>query len=115
MACPLTEIAGEREPQEPRGDQSGPRGTHRLTGTRVPDLSLANGTRLYEALRGGRFVLITPEAYDPKGAHDGRLAPERWASDRSTALLVRPDGYVAWAADDADPAAVEAALAEHVG
>jgi hypothetical protein len=40
---------------------------------------------------------------------------ERWASDRRTALLVRPDGYVAWAADTADPAAIEAALAEHVG
>jgi hypothetical protein len=30
-------------------------------------------------------------------------------------VLVRPDGYVAWAADSADPAAVEAALAAHVG
>ena len=29
------------------------RGSHSLVGTRAPDLSLANGTRLYEALGGG--------------------------------------------------------------
>jgi hypothetical protein len=40
---------------------------------------------------------------------------ERWASDRRTTVLVRPDGYVAWAADGADQAAIEAALAAHVG
>lgn len=92
-----------------------PRGSHRLVGTRVPDVALADGSRLHEALRGGRFVLITPEAYERKGDRDGRLAVERWASDRRTTLLVRPDGYVAWAADTADPAAIEAALAERVG
>ena len=99
-----------------------PRGTHRLTGTRVPDVTLAGG-RLYEALRGGRFVLITPEAsesngsqsYDGQGARKDRLAVERWAGDRRTTVLVRPDGYVAWAAEGADASAVEAALAVHVG
>jgi hypothetical protein len=45
----------------------------------------------------------------------GRLTAARWASARRTAVLVRPDGYVVWAADPADPAAVEAALAAHVG
>ncbi|WP_367323031.1 FAD-dependent monooxygenase [Streptomyces sp. HUAS ZL42] len=97
-----------------------PRGAHRLTGTRVPDVALADGGRLYEALRGGRFVLITPKAeegetYDDQGARKGRLTVERWASDRRTTVLVRPDGYVAWAAEAADPAAIEAALAAHVG
>ncbi|WP_316760822.1 FAD-dependent monooxygenase [Streptomyces herbicida] len=92
-----------------------PRGAHRLTGTRVPDVALADGRRLYEALRGGRFVLITAEAYEDGRDRADRLAVARWASDRRTALLVRPDGYVAWAADSADPAAVGAALAAHVG
>ncbi|MEV0179389.1 FAD-dependent monooxygenase [Streptomyces sp. NPDC050625] len=95
-----------------------PRGSHRLTGTRVPDTALADGGRLYEALRGGRFVLITPEASEGGQGGPGRaerLTVARWASDRRTALLVRPDGYVAWAADAPDPAAVEAALAAHVG
>ncbi|MFI6659413.1 FAD-dependent monooxygenase [Streptomyces sp. NPDC050523] len=91
-----------------------PRGAHRLTGTRVPDVALESG-RLYEALRGGRFVLITPEPYGTAGGRKDRLAVERWASDRRTTVLVRPDGYVAWAADSADGAAIEAAVAAHVG
>ncbi|MFB7336585.1 FAD-dependent oxidoreductase [Streptomyces adustus] len=92
-----------------------PKGAHRLTGARVPDLALADGGRLYEALRGGRFVLVTPEAYEEPGARKDRLAVTHWAGGRRTALLVRPDGYVAWAADTADAAAIEAALTAHVG
>ncbi|MFJ8779715.1 FAD-dependent monooxygenase [Streptomyces sp. NPDC102476] len=92
-----------------------PRGSHPLTGTRVPDVALADGGRLYEALRGGRFVLITPEGYDDRGAHKGRLTVERWASGRRTTVLVRPDGYVGWAAEGATPRQIEAALTAHVG
>lgn len=97
-----------------------PRGTHRLTGTRVPDVALESG-RLYEALRGGRFVLITPEPYESgaggAGGADrkGLLAVERWASDRRTTILVRPDGYVAWAADATDAAGIEKAVTAHLG
>jgi 2-polyprenyl-6-methoxyphenol hydroxylase-like FAD-dependent oxidoreductase len=89
-----------------------PRGSHRLVGTRVPDVTLESGRRLYEALRGGRSVLITPRAvrYDGQGAREDRPDVERWASDRRTAVLVRPDGYVAWAADDADAEAIETGL-----
>ncbi|WP_217169920.1 FAD-dependent monooxygenase [Streptomyces sp. AC512_CC834] len=101
-----------------------PRGAHRLTGTRVPDVALAGGGRLHEALRGGRFVLIAPGAAPgaaseaaPETASGGRerLAVERWASRRRTTVLVRPDGYVAWAADDASAAETGAAVAAHVG
>ncbi|RPF33553.1 FAD-dependent monooxygenase [Streptomyces sp. TLI_185] len=91
-----------------------PRGAHRLTGTRVPDAALEGG-RLYEALRGGRFVLITPEAYEDQGIRKDRLAVDRWASHRRTTVLVRPDGYVAWAADSADAARIEDAVARYVG
>ncbi|MFE2095842.1 FAD-dependent monooxygenase [Streptomyces sp. NPDC059468] len=90
-----------------------PRGAHRLTGTRAPDVTLADGGRLYEALRGGKFVLITPEPYE--GGCGERLAVARWASDRRTTVLVRPDGYVAWAAEAADAVRIEAAVDEHVG
>ena len=98
-----------------------PRGSHSLVGTRVPDVALESG-RLYEALRGGRFVLVTPGASKPYRAAEhagrkGRLTVESWASDRRTTVLVRPDGYVAWAAEspDADATAVEAALTAALG
>ncbi|MEU8968414.1 FAD-dependent monooxygenase [Streptomyces monashensis] len=92
-----------------------PRGAHRLTGTRVPDVALAGGGRLYEALRGGRFVLITPEPYESGPGRADRLAVARWASDRRTTLLVRPDGYAAWAADSTGAKGIEAAVTAHVG
>ncbi|MBC9724487.1 FAD-dependent monooxygenase [Streptomyces sp. TRM68367] len=90
-----------------------PRGAHPLTGARVPDVRLADGDRLYEALRGGRFVLITPGAYEGPG--EERLTVRHWASDRRTTVLVRPDGYAAWAADAADPVAIGQAVRTHVG
>lgn len=40
---------------------------------------------------------------------------ERWASGRRTTVLVRPDGYVAWAADALDAAVIEEAVAAVVG
>ncbi|MFI6354957.1 FAD-dependent monooxygenase [Streptomyces sp. NPDC050743] len=92
-----------------------PRGAHRLTGTRVPDVALAGGDRLYEALRGGRFVLITPEPYEAGPGRADRLTVAHWASGRRTTVLVRPDGYAAWAADSAGAADTEAAVAAHVG
>ncbi|UUU22135.1 FAD-dependent monooxygenase [Streptomyces sp. DSM 40750] len=94
-----------------------PRGAHRLVGTRVPDVTLTTG-RLYESLRGGRFVLITPRATDQpyaRGDREDRLAVACWTSDRRTTVLVRPDGYVAWAAEGADDATIEAALTAALG
>lgn len=92
-----------------------PRGAHPLTGARVPDVALAGGGRLHEALRDGRFLLVTAEPYEPGPARAARLGVARWASDRRTAVLVRPDGYAAWAADSPTPADIETALAPHIG
>ncbi|MEU9581027.1 FAD-dependent monooxygenase [Streptomyces chilikensis] len=95
-----------------------PRGAHRTVGARVPDVPLAGGRRLYEALRGGRFVLLAPAGLAVEhavGSRGGRLAVERWAAPRGTAVLVRPDGYVAWAAEAATGERVRAALDAHVG
>ncbi|WP_018545082.1 FAD-dependent monooxygenase [Streptomyces sp. LaPpAH-108] len=90
-----------------------PRGAHPLTGRRAPDIALAKNTRLYEALRGGHFVLITPGRYE--GARPANLTAAEWRSGRRTTLLVRPDGYVAWASDGTDRGETERAVREHVG
>ncbi|MFI6055359.1 FAD-dependent monooxygenase [Streptomyces violascens] len=88
------------------------RGSHPLTGKRVPDLELAEG-RLYEVLRRGEFVLVTPR--------DGRVAaPEgaicaHWKSERGSTLLIRPDGYVAWASDRPDAPGLHTALTGWTG
>lgn len=85
-----------------------PRGSHPLTGKRAPDLGLAEG-RLQELLRDGAFVLVTP-ADAPTPTSRTPLVHAHWTSNRATTLLVRPDGYVAWASDRSDPAALQAAL-----
>ncbi|MFI9049574.1 FAD-dependent monooxygenase [Streptomyces sp. NPDC053427] len=87
------------------------RGAHPLAGRRAPDIRLADGSRLYELLRQGKFVLIAPadETGSLRPAAD-RIATASWESDRRTALLVRPDGYVAWATDATAPAERTTAL-----
>ncbi|MFE2732956.1 FAD-dependent monooxygenase [Streptomyces sp. NPDC059349] len=91
-----------------------PRGAHRLVGTRVPDVRLKEG-RLYEALRQGTFVLIVPEGAHDKG--DDHYAVTHWASDRRMSLLVRPDGYVAWASDEepTDGGVISAGIPDSIG
>lgn len=90
---------------------------HPLVGTFAPDVDLktaTGATRPAELLRGGRGVLV-----DVADRSDLRAVAENWA-DRITvvtataterspgaeAILIRPDGYTAWAAqsrdDDAD-------------
>lgn len=79
-----------------------PRGAHPLVGTRARDLPLEGGSRLAEALRSGRFVLVAPAGAptpDLPGAL-GEVDPAervltRRADGGATTLLVRPDGYVA--------------------
>ncbi|WP_351234491.1 FAD-dependent oxidoreductase [Streptomyces sp. NPDC002133] len=76
------------------------RGAHRLTGRRAPDLALTEG-RLYELLRKGEFVLITssdsPTRVSAAPDAPGPVTRAHWQTPRNTSLLVRPDGYIAWA------------------
>ncbi|WP_338495512.1 FAD-dependent monooxygenase [Streptomyces sp. SJL17-4] len=78
-----------------------PAGSKRPAGRRAPDTRLREG-RLYELLRAGEFVLITPEGGLPALPETASASPERliratWTDPtRRTAVLVRPDGYVHW-------------------
>lgn len=89
------------------------RGEHELVGTRMPDVELADGTRLYESLRGGRFVLVG------KGEVTGwedRVRVALPAEPSEETVLVRPDGHVAKVfASVPDPATLRASLATLAG
>jgi hypothetical protein len=69
-----------------------PSGADPRVGTRAPDIALADGRTLYQALRGGRFVLLGPATAGLPPQVDA--AQPRAGGNRS--ILVRPDGYVGW-------------------
>jgi 2-polyprenyl-6-methoxyphenol hydroxylase-like FAD-dependent oxidoreductase len=82
---------------------------HRIVGRRAPDLAVeAEGrpARLYDLLRARRFVLVDRTA-ERSFAGEARAGGDRvvvaaGAAEPASlpdALLVRPDGYVAWAAN----------------
>jgi 2-polyprenyl-6-methoxyphenol hydroxylase-like FAD-dependent oxidoreductase len=90
-------------------------GEHPLTGRRVPDLELgeASAPTVFGLLAAARFVLLdltggelqladAGDRTDRLEVAAGRLAnePPEWA--RVQAVLIRPDGHVAWAADQLD-------------
>jgi hypothetical protein len=100
-------------------------GAHALTGRRMPDLDLvtANGTvRVFSLLHDARPVLlnlgesdgvdIAPWAdrvfsIDAKYAGSWEL-PVIGVVPAPAAVLIRPDGYVAWAGDLVDPGLADA-------
>ena len=65
----------------------------RLVGTRAADLPLVGGARLYEAMRDAGWVLVHGSGTAPD---DTGVSVVR-RRDPGPDLLVRPDGYVAWA------------------
>lgn len=92
-------------------------GSHPLVGRSAPDFELADGTRLGEILRTGKGLLLDFDAGRPLQALAGRWSRRiaYVASDAKDrlglgAVLVRPDGVVAWAGE-ADPHQEEAAQA----
>jgi 2-polyprenyl-6-methoxyphenol hydroxylase-like FAD-dependent oxidoreductase len=96
---------------------------HPMAGRLVPDLTFDNGNRVAELLHAARPVLL--------GLSGGRVgeAVRGWADRVDVvigtiadvevcALLIRPDGYVAWAADTferADEERLQAALQRWFG
>ncbi|MFB6982945.1 FAD-dependent oxidoreductase [Streptomyces scopuliridis] len=94
-----------------------PRGAHPLAGRRAPDLALSSG-RLYEALRAGRFVVVGPRGDERVRSvvpADGPAVYTESARNAARTLLIRPDGYIAWAADRPDPTGLSRALTEWTG
>lgn len=86
------------------------KGEDALVGHRANDIALADGTRLYEALRGGRFVVL-----DSAESHAaGFVADADSAAPDGIVKIVRPDAYIGWAGED-DPAAIRAYLETHAG
>lgn len=82
---------------------------HPLVGRSAPDFELADGTRLGELLRSGRGFLLDFDGHAPLQALASRsrnrityVAGNAGERLGLSALLVRPDGFVAWATD-ADP------------
>lgn len=77
-------------------------GSHPVTGRSAPDFELADGMKLGDHLRGGKGLLLDFDAGAPLRALAGRWGGISYltsdARDRLglSALLVRPDGFVAW-------------------
>ncbi|MFC9440388.1 FAD-dependent oxidoreductase [Nocardia sp. NPDC057030] len=97
-------------------------GGHERVGAAVPDFELSDGTRVGEHFFAGGAVL-----FDLADSAELRAAAAPWA-DRVrvvtaktvrpvelTAMLVRPDGFVAWAADSGSRDGLEAALIRWFG
>ncbi|MBP0459101.1 FAD-dependent oxidoreductase [Streptomyces montanisoli] len=106
-------------------------GDHPLAGRHAPDIRLADGSRLANHSHAGGFMLLdrTPDGAFARAAATwaGRVRSVPDGTDAAGAaraepagVLVRPDGVVAWAADEAEatPTAVtalEAALHRWAG
>jgi 2-polyprenyl-6-methoxyphenol hydroxylase-like FAD-dependent oxidoreductase len=82
--------------------------------TRVADRPLADGRRLYEALRDGRFLLVGAPTLD-LAAWSDRLTVAAAAAASGGVLLVRPDGYAAWSGSTSDEPGLRAALTRWCG
>ena len=99
---------------------------HPLVGATVPVLRLDDGTRLSDHAHEGRALLVDLAGDDRLAAlakrYAGRVELVRGHADGAdgagaSGLLVRPDGFVAWASADgaSDPAGLEAALTRWLG
>jgi 2-polyprenyl-6-methoxyphenol hydroxylase-like FAD-dependent oxidoreductase len=95
---------------------------HPLLGRRMPDLDLTSGDRVYGRLRDGKPLLLnlgTPGAIDiAPWANRVRLAdakydgawdlPDVGIVTAPSAVLVRPDGHVAWVGEGTDAGLTDA-------
>src|SRR5690348_13453350 len=83
---------------------------NRSVGRRMPDVPTTDG-RLYEVMRDGRFTLVSFGGDVVPGVRT--VHGQRGPANLPPLVLVRPDGYVAWAGHD--PAAASEAVAAWCG
>jgi 2-polyprenyl-6-methoxyphenol hydroxylase-like FAD-dependent oxidoreductase len=77
--------------------------SHPLSGRWLPDVRLGNGVRVAELMRPARPVLLnltTDPAVAVPGWEDRVDVVTTTADLPAAAILVRPDGYAAWASDN---------------
>ncbi|WP_370962319.1 FAD-dependent monooxygenase [Amycolatopsis sp. cg9] len=97
-------------------------GDHDLTGRAAPDFAFADGTRLGEHLQDGKALLL--DLADDAGLRQAaagwservNVLTAKGADEASlTGVLLRPDGFIAWASEDGGTAGLEAALRRWFG
>ncbi len=82
-------------------------GDHPLTGHSVPNFEFEEGTTIGELMRDGHAILLDFTATPSLKALTDKYGQQiRYVSSRAkdqlglSALLIRPDGFIAWAADN---------------
>ncbi len=108
-------------------------GDHPLTGRRIPDVDLHTATgpvRMYELLRAARPILLVRKGTDVSDIGEWKDRVDVvWAEDIAAewnvpgvgivtapvCSLIRPDGYIAWAAGDHSTSGLTQALGTWVG
>ncbi|MFF0488276.1 FAD-dependent monooxygenase [Nocardia sp. NPDC004068] len=93
---------------------------HPLAGLLVPDFTVTTPDgpdRIATLLRSGRPLLLTrdPHLADEIIGWSDRVDTRTAAEAPAAALLIRPDGYIAWATDDSSTAGLPEALTRWFG
>ncbi len=81
-------------------------GAHPITGHSVPNFELEDGTRIGELMRHGQGILLDFDRKMPLKTLAAEYGDQiKYVSGRAkeqlglSAVLIRPDGYIAWASD----------------
>ncbi|KAF2221324.1 putative pentachlorophenol 4-monooxygenase [Elsinoe ampelina] len=88
-----------------RYDLSNGQEVHDLVGRSAPDFDFEDGTRLGEKMREGRWLIVVFNGMETLAEQVKRKAEIRYIAGRAKdekgleALLIRPDGIVAWAVE----------------
>lgn len=95
-------------------------GDHALVGRRAADQDLVGGQSLFGLLEQGHYVMLEVSGHDndelecPEGLkavlYRSSLAVRSEGWEHVTAVLIRPDGYIAWASNEQDATRLRLAM-----